>query len=175
MSCTEVRPLFYWQNEERCASQQMYCDMGRSRGMAILRGATCSARHYHTLTLGYTTCRWRGIHTYTLLIFPNHLLPAQYPRKLTDFSLPGQSCARSVAVRGLWLPTVKQGQCHAANVRLMHARSPCSHVYECHGLCPDCITNVKLTVFLLQAQLLQRINKQLTISGSRYVFTGTPS
>ena len=96
-----VRPIrdyvMYWPNEERCAPQQIYYDMGRSRGMAILRGATCPARHYHTRTLGYTTWRWQGIYTYTL-IFPHHLLPAQYPCKLTDF-FPFQNSR----VRGLWL------------------------------------------------------------------------
>ena len=85
MSCTEVGPLLYWPNEERCAPQQMYCDMGRSRGIAILRGATCSAR---TLTHTYTWIHHMalaGILAYTLLTFTHHLLPAHYPCKLTDF------------------------------------------------------------------------------------------
>ena len=167
--------FFYWPNEERCAPQHMYCDMGRSRGMAILRGATCSTRHYHTLKLGYTTWRWRGIHPYTLL----SSLTISYQRII---HVSGLFPFQDSLVRGLWQSVAfgcrqlsTEGQYHAANIRLMHARSPCSHVYECHGLCPDCITNVKLTVFLLQAQILQRINKQFTFSGSRCVITGTPS
>ena len=83
MSCTEVGPLFLLAEQGVVCASADVLRHGTSRGMAILRGATCSARHYHTLTLGYTTWRWRGIHTYTLLIFPLYLLQVRYPCKLT--------------------------------------------------------------------------------------------
>ena len=78
LSCKEVGPLFYWPKEERCAPKQMYCDMGRFQGMAILRSVACSDRHYHFFILGYTAWRCRGIHyihIHFLLIF--QYLPQQ--------------------------------------------------------------------------------------------------